>query len=152
LDVAHPRLFNVTKLSLFSRRIESQKKPISSDDSKWNSNSLYPPDLADRPSLAGGYPHASQRSAHAGAAAPRGNSLGEIKHVVILMQENRSFDRYFGTLAGVRGFDDLDALKLPNGQPVFCQPDAENPKGYLLPFHLDTNAGSAQKIPSTSHA
>jgi len=71
---------------------------------------------------------------------------------VILMQENRSFDHYFGTLAGVRGFDDPDALKLPNGQSVFYQPDAENPKGYLLPFHLDTHASNAQKIPSTSHA
>ena len=52
----------------------------------------------------------------------------------------------------MRGFDGPDALKLPNGQPVFYQPDAENPNGYLLPFHLDTNASSAQKIPSTSHA
>ena len=46
---------------------------------------------------------------------PRRSSLGEIKHVVILMQENRSFDHYFGTLAGVRGFDDPEALKLSNG-------------------------------------
>ena len=83
---------------------------------------------------------------------PQHSSLGAIKHVVILMQENRSFDHYFGTLAGVRGFDDPDALKLPNQQSVFYQPDAENPKGYLLPFHLDTHASSAQKIPSTSHA
>src|ERR1700759_1656541 len=67
---------------------------------------------------------------------PRNTSLGEIKHVVILMQENRSFDHYFGTLAGVRGFDDPEALKLPNGKSVFHQPDAENPSGYLLPFHL----------------
>ena len=83
---------------------------------------------------------------------PPRSSLGEIKHVVILMQENRSFDHYFGTLAGVRGFDDPDALKLPDGQSVFYQPDTENPKGYLLPFHLDTHATNAQKIPSTSHA
>jgi phospholipase C len=83
---------------------------------------------------------------------PRRSSLGDIKHVVILMQENRSFDHYFGTLAGVRGFGDLDALKLHNGQSVFYQPDAANPKGYLLPFHLDTHASNAQKIPSTSHA
>ena len=68
------------------------------------------------------------------------------------MQENRSFDHYFGTLAGVRGFDDPNALKLPNGKSVFYQPDAENPDGYLLPFHLDTRTTSAQKIPSTSHA
>jgi phospholipase C len=83
---------------------------------------------------------------------PPRSSLGEIKHVVILMQENRSFDHYFGTLAGVRGFDDQDALTLPNGQSVFYEPDTENPKGYLLPFHLDTHASNAQKIPSTSHA
>jgi phospholipase C len=83
---------------------------------------------------------------------PRRISLRDIKHVVILMQENRSFDHYFGTLAGVRGFDDPHALKLASGKSVFYQPDAENPQGYLLPFHLDTRASSGQKIPSTSHA
>lgn len=83
---------------------------------------------------------------------PSRGSLRDIKHVVLLMQENRSFDHYFGTLAGVRGFDDPKALKLPNGESVFRQPDAENPNGYILPFHLDTRASSAQKIPSTSHA
>ncbi len=41
------------------------------------------------------------------AQAPvQGGSLKDIKHVVLLMQENRSFDHYFGTMAGVRGFDD----------------------------------------------
>jgi phospholipase C len=79
-------------------------------------------------------------------------SLSDIKHVVVLMQENRSFDHYFGTLAGVRGFDDAKALKLANGRSVFHQPDTENPNGHLLPFHLDTHSTSAQKIPSTSHA
>jgi phospholipase C len=86
-------------------------------------------------------------------AAPQpAGSLREIKHVVLLMQENRSFDHYFGTLAGVRGFGDENALKLPNGKSVFYQPDPLNPNGYLLPFHLDTHTTSAQKIPSTSHA
>ena len=83
---------------------------------------------------------------------PKSGSLRDIKHVVVLMQENRSFDHYFGTLSGVRGFDDPKALKLPDGRSVFYQPDAENPDGYLLPFHLDTHSTSAQKIPSTSHA
>jgi phospholipase C len=82
----------------------------------------------------------------------RPGSLGDIKHIVILMQENRSFDHYFGTLSGVRGFEDRDALTLPNGRSVFHQPDSENPSGYILPFHLDTHASNAQKIPSTSHA
>ena len=83
---------------------------------------------------------------------PRRSLPGDIKHVVILMQENRSFDHYFGTLSGVRGFADSDALKLSGGRSVFYQPDAENPEGYMLPFHLNTAASSAQKIPSTSHA
>src|SRR4051794_26774770 len=69
---------------------------------------------------------------------PRQGSLRDIKHVVLLMQENRSFDHYFGTMSGVRGFDDPDALILPNGKSVFHQPDPQNPNGYLLPFHLDT--------------
>jgi phospholipase C len=83
---------------------------------------------------------------------PKRSSLQDAKHVVVLTQENRSFDHYFGTLAGVRGFDDPEALIMPNGRTVFYQPDADNPKGYLLPFHLDTSASRAQKIPSTSHA
>jgi phospholipase C len=83
---------------------------------------------------------------------PAAGSLRDVKHVVMLMQENRSFDHYFGTLSGVRGFDDPEALTLPDGRAVFYQPDEKNPKGYLLPFHLDTHATSAQKIPSTSHA
>ncbi|NDZ83238.1 phospholipase [Streptomyces sp. SID10853] len=86
------------------------------------------------------------------AGPPRHGSLRDIEHVVMLMQENRSFDHYFGTLSGVRGFSDPHAQKLPNGKPVFYQPDTVNPKGYLLPFHLDTHTSSAQAIPSTSHA
>ncbi|MDE2612547.1 MAG: ABC transporter substrate-binding protein [Burkholderiales bacterium] len=88
------------------------------------------------------------------AERPRGSpgSLGDIRHVVLLMQENRSFDHYFGTLAGVRGFGDANALVLPDGRSVFHQPDTASPGGFLLPFHLDTRSTNAQKIPSTSHA
>jgi phospholipase C len=80
------------------------------------------------------------------------DSLSDIKHVVLLMQENRSFDHYFGTLAGVRGFDDPGVLQLSTGKSVFHQPDDQSPDGHLLPFHLDTRTTSAQKLPSTSHA
>ncbi|WP_176593836.1 alkaline phosphatase family protein [Sphingobium sp. EM0848] len=82
----------------------------------------------------------------------RKGSLGDIRHVVMLMQENRSFDHYFGTLSGVRGFGDPKALKLSTGKTVFHQPDAENPDGHMLPFHLDSFSTNAQKLPSTSHA
>jgi phospholipase C len=86
------------------------------------------------------------------ARSSRRGSLRDIRHVVVLMQENRSFDHYFGTLSGVRGFADPKALRLSTGRSAFYQPDAENPLGYMLPFHLDTQTTSAQKIPSTSHA
>lgn len=86
------------------------------------------------------------------AGPPRTSSLRDIEHVVMLMQENRSFDHYFGTLSGVRGFADPHALTLSTGRSVFYQPDSANPDGYLLPFHLDTRSTSAQAIPSTSHA
>jgi phospholipase C len=88
----------------------------------------------------------------AAARPPRQSSLSDIKHIVMLMQENRSFDHYFGTLAGVRGFGDPAALKLADGRSVFHQPDPGHADGYMLPFHLDTRTSSAQHIPSTSHA
>jgi phospholipase C len=82
---------------------------------------------------------------------PENGRISDVKHVVMLMQENRSFDHYFGTLSGVRGFGDPHAARLPDGRSVFYQPDPANPDGYLLPYHLDTRTTSAQAIPSMSH-
>ncbi len=99
--------------------------------------------------------------ARAVAEGPRKGSLKDVKHVVIHMQENRSFDHYFGTLAGVTGFGDPNALTQTDttppfdtvgGKSIFFQYDPHNPDGYLLPFHLDTQRTSSQAIPSTSHA
>ncbi|MFI6803013.1 phosphocholine-specific phospholipase C [Streptosporangium canum] len=61
----------------------------------------------------------SLRAALARPVPPGG--LGSLQHVVFFMQENRSFDHYFGTLRGVRGFGDRNAITLPNGRPVFDQ-------------------------------
>jgi phospholipase C len=60
-------------------------------------------------------------------------SIANVEHIVILMQENRSFDHYFGTLNGVRGFADPRAVTLPSVHPVFYQPNGKG--GYILPFH-----------------
>jgi phospholipase C len=95
--------------------------------------------------------------ARAAADGPRRGSLRDVKHVVIHMQENRSFDHYFGTLGGVTGFGDPNVLiqSAPSavaGKSIFYQQDTNNPDGYLLPFHLDTLNTSSQAIPSTSHA
>jgi len=51
-------------------------------------------------------------------------TLQDIKHVVILTQENRSFDNYFGTLKGVRGFGDRFTIPLKEGRSVWEQYDA----------------------------
>ena len=82
---------------------------------------------------------------------PGGFDLSNIKHVVYVMQENRSFDHYFGTFPGVRGFDDPTAMTLANGNSVFQQPDPANPDGYLEPYHMDTATTGAAAIPSLSH-
>jgi phospholipase C len=82
-----------------------------------------------------------------GAARARAGSPSAIEHIVVLMQENRSFDHYFGTMPGVQGFADPSAQR-----QVFYQPDSDNPDGYLLPFHVDTTDTSAQALPSNSHS
>ena len=64
-----------------------------------------------------------------------GTSWQDAEHIVILMQENRSFDHCYGTLKGVRGFNDPRAIRLPNGNPVWLQ-TGESGKTYA-PFHLD---------------
>ena len=50
-----------------------------------------------------------------------GSTFLDAEHVVFLMQENRSFDHCFGTLKGVRGFNDPRALKTPHAPNVFFQ-------------------------------
>ncbi|MEU6402483.1 phosphocholine-specific phospholipase C [Streptomyces sp. NPDC046985] len=63
------------------------------------------------------------RAASIAPAAGTG-TLADVEHIVVLMQENRSFDHYFGTLRGVHGFGDPRPLVLPSGKSVFHQADA----------------------------
>src|SRR5260370_30853956 len=75
------------------------------------------------------------------------SKLNDIEHVVIFIQENRSFDHYFGSYRGVRGFSDQSL--------AFQQPDAANttnpPTGVLLPFHLDTSKTNAAGSNTITH-
>jgi phospholipase C len=75
------------------------------------------------------------------------STLTDIEHVVILIQENRSFDHYFGSYRGVRGFSDQSM--------AFQQPDPANtnnsPVGTLLPFHLDTATTNAACTHDITH-
>lgn len=64
-----------------------------------------------------------------------GSTFADAEHVVILMQENRSFDHVYGTLRGVRGFDDSRAIDTPGGNPVWLQTDRRG-KTYA-PFGLN---------------
>ncbi|MGI8777457.1 MAG: alkaline phosphatase family protein [Acidimicrobiales bacterium] len=61
--------------------------------------------------------------------------IAKIKHVVVIMQENRSFDTYFGTYPGAAG------IPMSNGQPAVCLPNAWG--GCDKPFHdtADVNSG-----------
>jgi phospholipase C len=77
-----------------------------------------------------------------------GTTWKDAEHVVILMQENRSFDHCFGSLQGVRGFNDPRAITLPNKNLVWLQ---SNEKGEtFVPFRLnikDTNATWMGSLP-----
>jgi phospholipase C len=53
-----------------------------------------------------------------------GSTYVDAEHIVVLMQENRSFDHAFGSLQGVRGFNDPRAIRLANGNSVFVQTNA----------------------------
>jgi phospholipase C len=76
--------------------------------------------------------------AQAAGAAPRRGSLKDIEHVIILMQENRSFDHYFGTYAGVRGFGDR------KNRAAFFQKTSAGKT--VHPFHLTKGC-----LPDISH-
>ncbi|CAM4331505.1 phospholipase C, phosphocholine-specific [Bordetella tumbae] len=93
---------------------------------------------------------ASIQRALAIPAAVETGTIKDIKHVVILMQENRSFDHYFGTMRGVRGFGDRFPIPLTNGKSVFFQP---NPAGgqEIQPFHRDSRTGNALIGSGTPH-
>jgi phospholipase C len=64
-----------------------------------------------------------------------GSTFLDAEHIVILMQENRSFDHMLGTLRGVRGFNDPRAMRLPNGNSVFVQSDSSGSS--YAPWRLD---------------
>lgn len=79
-----------------------------------------------------------------------GSTYADAEHIVILMQENRSFDHAYGALKGVRGFNDPRAIELPNGNPVWCQTDAFG-KAYA-PFRLDIKDSKITWMGSLPHS
>ena len=96
---------------------------------------------------------AASASAATGSAARPGHhgDIRDIKHVVILMQENRSFDHYFGSLKGVRGFADRSTITLPGGYPVWQQPTTapgQPVTGTQYPWRLAAGTFAGTQPPS----
>ncbi|MES2429115.1 MAG: phospholipase C, phosphocholine-specific [Bacteroidota bacterium] len=79
-----------------------------------------------------------------------GSSYLDAEHIVILMQENRSFDHCFGSLSGVRGFNDPRAIRLPNKNSAFLQTDAAG--NTYAPFRLDINNTKITWMGSLPHS
>ncbi|EME99000.1 phospholipase C, phosphocholine-specific [Streptomyces mobaraensis NBRC 13819 = DSM 40847] len=85
------------------------------------------------------------------AAIPARRSTGSIRdveHIVVLMQENRSFDHYFGSLRGVRGFGDPRPVTLPSGKSVWHQSDG---KRDILPFRPKADHLGMQFLQDLNH-
>ena len=82
--------------------------------------------------------------------AAEGSTYLDAEHIVILMQENRSFDHVYGTLRGVRGYNDPRAIDLPNKNKVWLQ---SNEKGETYcPFHLDIKETKSTWMHSLPHS
>ncbi|MEU4213363.1 phosphocholine-specific phospholipase C [Streptomyces sp. NPDC026206] len=81
-------------------------------------------------------------------ARRRSGTIKDVEHIVVLMQENRSFDHYFGSLKGVRGFGDPRPVTLPGGKPVWHQPDGSKE---VLPFRPDAEDLGMQFIAGLNH-
>lgn len=79
-----------------------------------------------------------------------GSTFVDAEHIVILMQENRSFDHAYGSLKGVRGFNDPRAIDLPNGNPVWCQTDVDG--NTFAPFRLDIKDSKITWMGSLPHS
>ena len=83
-------------------------------------------------------------------APPEGSTWQDAEHIVILMQENRSFDHMLGSLRGVRGYNDPRAIQLPNGNLVWLQSNKEGQT--YAPFHLDIRNTKATWMDSLPHS
>ncbi len=94
------------------------------------------------------FPEAIQKALAIEAKA--GSTYLDAAHVVFLMQENRSFDHCFGTLKGVRGFNDPRAMKLANNNPVWLQSNAAG-KTYA-PFRLNLKDTKSTWMSSLPHS
>ncbi|PWV47033.1 phosphocholine-specific phospholipase C [Chitinophaga sp. S165] len=103
--------------------------------------------LSGSAALANAMPPAIQRAL---AINPElGSTFYDAEHIVFLMQENRSFDHLFGSLQGVRGFNDPRAIRLSNKNKVWLQSNKEGQT--YAPFRLNTLNTKVPWMGSTPH-
>ena len=98
---------------------------------------------------ASGFLPDSIRRAYAIAPQP-GSTWQDAEHIVILMQENRSFDHALGMLRGVRGFNDPRAIRLPNGNSIFVQTDKSGVS--YAPWRMDMHDTRVTWMGSIPHS
>lgn len=97
-------------------------------------------------------PSAIQKAWAIDAKAPTG-TIRDVEHVVVLMQENRSFDHYFGTMSGVRGFGDRFPVPLAGGRTVWAQAYSKGEPREIAPFPLNTQQTFAHmRVEGTPHS
>ena len=97
---------------------------------------------------AGMVPESVQRAF--GIAPTPGSTYLDAEHIVIMMQENRSFDHVLGMLQGVRGFNDPRAIRQANGNNVFLQTGMAGET--YAPFRLDIKDTKATWMGSIPHS
>lgn len=104
--------------------------------------------LAGATSIWSSLPRSIQKAIHINPEP--GSTFYDAEHIVLLMQENRSFDHLYGTLQGVRGFNDPRAIRLPDNNLVWLQ---SNEKGQTYaPFHLNIKDTKATWMSSLPHS
>jgi phospholipase C len=90
----------------------------------------------------GGGSSSSDTPTKGGGTTTGGVGIHKIKHVIVIMQENRSFDSYFGTFPGA------DGIPMKGGKPAVCTPDPAY-GGCQAPYadHADENHGGGHWEP-----
>ena len=101
--------------------------------------------------MSSGFLGSIDRAAAVPARRTRG-TIEDVEHVVVLMQENRSFDHYHGSMRGVRGFGDPHPAILPGGRPVWFQPTGDPGRPELPPFHPAVDDLGAAYLTGTPHS
>jgi phospholipase C len=113
----------------------SSSSTVTSNDAGVGSDAVVGSDGSSTEAGDGG--NAGDGGGDGGVTPDAGMARAKIQHVIVIMQENRSFDHYFGTFPGA------DGIPMDGGVPTVCSPDPHLDGGCVAPYHdtADKNAG-----------